>query len=136
MTSRDDLADEFKILIGNYIDEYLYPIYLESNPLFSAIIKKGKIILFKSYDSSNKLIQECHDNLYKHKQLISDRDQNFFLNKKIKIFPKVPNDFTISFRSMWSEDSEYELSEDEKNMSWAWFDQFLEIIDEWKETEE
>ncbi len=136
MTSRDDLADEFKILIGNYIDDFLYPVYLESNPVFSIFIKKGKTILFESYDSSNKLIEDCYDNLYKHKKLIDDRNPEFFLNKKIKLFPKVPNQFTVSFRSMWIEDCENELPEDEKNMSWKWFDQFLEILEEWKDIEE
>ena len=134
--SKGDLAIEFKKLLGDYIDEFLAPVYSESNPLLGIFIKKGKSALFKRYSSPHDLISECYNNLYKHKQLIDDKDTNFFLNQKIKIFPKVPDNFSESFRQMWIEGHENELPEDEKEMSWGWFSQFLEVLEDWVEAED
>ena len=131
-SDKEKLANEFKTLLEQYIDDFLHPIYKQSKPLFAVFIKKGKSVLFRNYKDSNQLIKECYVNLYKHRTLIENKDPKFFTDQKIKIFPKVPDDFLKSFREMWTEGHDNELPDDEKNMSWEWFEQFLEVIEDWK----
>lgn len=132
MSTKIELEEEFKSLLGQYLEDFLYPIYSERNAMFGIFIKKGKDVLFNNYESSYELINECYNNLYAHKKLIDSKDPKFFLDKNIKIFPKVPEEFTKSFRLMWRDGNDNELPDDEKDMSWKWFSQFLEIMEEWK----
>ena len=125
MTTGDDLAD-LKIVMKEFVDD-LRHIFTSGAEQRDLLI----IQLFFERLSPERIMHHMISKVLPHAKIISLRDSNYFVEHDT-IFQALPRSRSKHYRDFWSGKGDRNLSDDDKNAIWAYFDTIIEIVKSYK----
>ncbi len=125
MTTGSDLAD-LKIVMKEFIAD-LRHIFTSVNEQRDLLI----IQLFFERLSPERIMQSMISKVLPHASIIAVRDSNYFVEHDT-IFQALPQSRANHYRDFWSGKGDKNLSIDDKNAIWAYFDTIIEIVKNYK----
>ena len=120
--SEIEILKQFKNALINFLDE-----------LISQFQSEGDLVIFRIFLKDRVPIVNVVNyfvlNILPIKQMIKDRNEDFFLNK-FKLFEEIGNTGKVNrFKKLWRSSS---LDEDDKGIIWEWFDSFIYLSEKYQ----
>jgi len=125
MATGDDLAD-LKIVMKEFVAD-LRHIFTNMDEQRDLLI----IQLFFEKLSPERIMHYMISKVLPHANMIAIRDINYFVEHD-SIFQALPQSRSKHYRDFWSGNGDKNLSVDDKNAIWAYFDTIIEIVKSYK----
>jgi hypothetical protein len=120
MSTRIELLIQLKDQLIIFFDELIDLLPEEPDLVIVRIFLKDRIPI-------TDVMEYITDSLVPLKNLIKERDDNFFLDHNI-LFEKLDDNKVNHFKKMWSNNS---LDRETKNTMWLWFDSFIYLAEKY-----
>lgn len=125
MATGDDLAD-LKIVMKEFVADLRH--------IFTSIDEQRDLLIIQLFFeklSSERIMHHMISKVLPHSNIIALRDSNYFVEHDT-IFQALPQSRSKHYRDFWSGQGERNLSVDDKNAIWAYFDTIIEIVKSYK----
>jgi hypothetical protein len=113
-------------------DERLHPKKYEGKLKPSAKIAVVTTLMRIWDNNKGRLAEHYVNHVLNWKQMIKDRNDNFFLENDY-IYPNAPKEDVEFFRTLWLPNSTFHLSTDEKEVVYEYFDTMIHYCQQWKD---
>ena len=120
--SSTEILQRFKKIIIQFIDELIELFPKESDLIIMRVFFGDQIPV-------NKIADSFIDHVLPHKEMISSRNENFFLDEENNIFGMIDTGKVVHFKRLWTSKN---IDSDDKNAIWAYFDIFIKLIEAYK----
>ena len=117
-----DILREFKNNIVIFLDELIDQFPQETNLIIARLFIKDRIPI---EDVINNFIQ----NVLPLKEIISIRDEKFFLETNVSIFQGLDKSSVNHFKTLWKSNT---LDSDDKDVIWQWIDTFIILSEKYQ----
>ena len=118
-----DILREFKHNIITFLDELIETFPQEVDFVVARIYLKDRV---HPEDIMHTFIQ----NMIPLKDIISIRDEKFFLEGHVNFFDKASKGTVNHFKNIWKSG---QLDDDDKNVIWKWFDTFIFLAEKYQQ---
>ena len=125
MATGDDLAD-LKIVMKEFIADLRH--------IFTNIDEQRDLLIIQLFFerlSPERIMHYMISKVLPHATIIEKRDSNYFVEHD-SIFQALPQSRSKHYRDFWSGNGDKNLSVDDKNAIWAYFDTIIEIVKSYK----
>ena len=125
MATGDDLAD-LKIVMKEFIADLRH--------IFTNIDEQRDLLIIQLFFerlSPERIMHYMISKVLPHAPIIAKRDSNYFVEHD-SIFQALPQSRSKHYRDFWSGNGDKNLSVDDKNAIWAYFDTIIEIVKSYK----
>ncbi len=125
MATGDDLAD-LKIVMKEFVADLRH--------IFTSIDEQRDLLIIQLFFeklSPERIMHHMISKVLPHSNIIALRDSNYFVEHDT-IFQALPQSRSKHYRDFWSGQGERNLSVDDKNAIWAYFDTIIEIVKSYK----
>ncbi len=125
MTTGNDLAD-LKIVMKEFIADLRH--------IFTSVDEQRDLLIIQLFFerlSPERIMHYMISKVLPHASIIAIRDSNYFVEHDT-IFQALPRSRAIHYRDFWSGKGDKNLSIDDKNAIWAYFDTIIEIVKNYK----
>lgn len=120
--SEIEILKQFKNALINFLDELISQFQAEGDLVIFRIFLKDRVPIVN-------VVNYFVLNILPIKQMIKDRNEDFFLNK-FKLFEEIGNTGKVNrFKKLWRSSS---LDEDDKGIIWEWFDSFIYLSEKYQ----
>ena len=120
--SEIEILKQFKNALINFLDELISQFQAEGDLVIFRIFLKDRVPIVN-------VVNYFVLNILPIKQMIKDRNEDFFLNK-FKLFEEIGNMGKVNrFKKLWRSPS---LDEDDKGIIWEWFDSFIYLSEKYQ----
>lgn len=120
--SSTDILHRFKKVIIQFIDE-----------LIELFPKESDLIIMRVFFGDQIPVKTIADSFVQHvlphKEMISSRNEKFFLDEQNNIFGMIDSGKVVHFKRLWTSKN---LDNDDKNAIWSYFDIFIKLIEAYK----
>ena len=125
MATGDDLSD-LKIVMKEFIADLRH--------IFTSIDEQRDLLIIQLFFeklSPERIMHHMISKVLPHANMIDLRDSNYFVEHDT-IFQALPQSRSKHYRDFWSGKGDKNLSDDDKNAIWAYFDTIIEIVKSYK----
>lgn len=120
-----EILKQFKNALISFLDELICQFPLEGDLVIFRIFLKDRVPIVN-------VLNYVVLNILPLKQMIVDRDEDFFLNK-CNLFESIQNDEKKNkvsrFKKLWRSEC---LDDDDKRVVWEWFDSFIYLSEKYQ----
>ena len=125
MSTGSDLAD-LKIVMKEFIADLRH--------IFTSVDEQRDLLIIQPFFerlSPERIMHSMISKVLPHASMIATRDSNYFVDHDT-IFQALPQSRANHYRDFWSGKGDKNLSNDDKNAIWAYFDTIIEIVKNYK----
>ncbi len=125
MSTGSDLAD-LKIVMKEFIADLRH--------IFTSVDEQRDLLIIQLFFerlSPERIMHSMISKVLPHASIIAVRDSNYFVEHDT-IFQALPQSRANHYRDFWSGKGDKNLSNDDKNAIWAYFDTIIEIVKNYK----
>lgn len=114
------ILSDFKTSLIEFLDEMIAQFPNEGDFILSRVFIKDQFPILE-------IMKLFIEKLLPYKDLVKQRDENFFLNNDV-LFRGIQNNKINHFKRLWKSNS---LTDDDREIIFKWFDHLLNLVEQY-----